>query len=341
MKNFTLNNLIRPNILELKPYKSFRDMGNFQQSILLDANENPFGKTPRYPDSTHRKLREKIAELYTLNFNQVFVGNGSDEILEVLMKILCEPKKDAILVPKPSFTMYSFYAKVQDVEVDDLHFTEKFSLSKNQIEKAASKRDYKMLFLCSPNNPTGNSLGNLEELIASFSGIVVVDEAYQEFSEQKSAVELLSQFPNLIVLRTFSKAWGIAGARVGYGLASKEISDWFYTVKSPYNVSVESQNLAINVLENKAEFDSNLKEILIQKSELKSSLEELSIVKKIYPSDANFFLVEFENAEEIHQKLIEKEILTSLRKDIPNTLRITVGTEEENQKLIKTLRNKH
>lgn len=341
MKNFTLNNLIRPNILELKPYKSFRDMGNFQQSILLDANENPFGKTPRYPDSTHRKLREKIAELYTLNFNQVFVGNGSDEILEVLMKILCEPKKDAILVPKPSFTMYSFYAKVQDVEVDDLHFTEKFSLSKNQIEKAASKRDYKMLFLCSPNNPTGNSLGNLEELIASFSGIVVVDEAYQEFSEQKSAVELLSQFPNLIVLRTFSKAWGIAGSRVGYGLASKEISDWFYTVKSPYNVSVESQNLAINVLENKAEFDSNLKEILIQKSELKSSLEELSIVKKIYPSDANFFLVEFENAEEIHQKLIEKEILTSLRKDIPNTLRITVGTEEENQKLIKTLRNKH
>lgn len=339
MKNFNIKNFIRPNILELKPYKSFRDMGDFQEAIFLDANENPLGEVPRYPDSTHRKLREKIAELYPVNANQVFVGNGSDEILEVLIKIFCEPKKDAILVPKPSFSMYDFYAKVQDVEVGNLDLNEKFSLDKKQIEKAIAERDYKILFLCSPNNPTGNALENLEELISSFNGIVVVDEAYQEFSEQPSAVELLAKYPNLIVLRTFSKAWGIAGARVGYGLASEEIAEWFYAVKSPYNVSVGSQELAIKALEIKAVFESNLKEILKQKSELEVNLEQLSIAKKIYPSDANFFLVEFDNAEDIYKKLLEQNILTSLRKDIPNTLRITVGTKDENERLIEALGN--
>lgn len=340
MTIINIQKLVRKNILELKPYISFRDNNTFENPLLMDANESPFGEFNRYPDSTHKNLREKVSAFKNISPNQIAIGNGSDELIDLIIKIFCEPKKDSVLVMTPSFAMYGFYATINENEVLQLNLNENFEIVKEDFLKIVKENQPKILFLCSPNNPTGNSIEDIEFYIQNFDGIVVVDEAYIEFSEQKSSLELINKYQNLIVLQTFSKAWGLAGARVGIAYSSLDITNLIYTVKSPFNVNVLSQNLVLEKLDQVEDFQNNLNEILRERDWLKNQLKNIECVTKVYPTDANFFLIEFENAEKVYSTLIENEILTSKRfPQILNCIRLNVGNRNENETLITILEN--
>ncbi|WBX97279.1 histidinol-phosphate transaminase [Chryseobacterium gambrini] len=340
MKEFNIKDLVRKNILELQPYVSFRDNNTFENPVFLDANESAFGELNRYPDSTQKELKQKLAVLKDVSAKQIAVGNGSDELIDLIVKVFCEPKKDAILMMNPSFAMYGFYASVNENKVVKLNLNENFEIDKEEFLKISNEEKPKVFFLCSPNNPTGNSIEDIEFYIQNFEGIVVVDEAYIEFSGKKSCVELLEKFPNLIVLQTFSKAWGMAGARVGIAYASEEIIQLINTVKSPYNVNSLSLNKISELISNKEFIKSNIEYTLNEISWLRNELETINCIKKIFPSDANFFLIQFENVDKVYQKLLENEILTSKRSpQIPDCIRINVGNREENNKLINVLKS--
>lgn len=340
MTTINIQKLVRKNILALKPYISFRDNNLFENPVLMDANESPFGEFNRYPDSTHKNLREKISAFKNISANQIAIGNGSDELIDLIIKIFCEPKKDSVLVMNPSFAMYGFYATINENKVLQLNLNDDFKIVKEDFLNIVKENQPKILFLCSPNNPTGNSIEDIEFYIRNFDGIVVVDEAYIEFSEQKSSLELINEYPNLIVLQTFSKAWGLAGARVGIAYSSVEITDLIYTVKSPFNVNVLSQNLVLEKLDQIEDFQNNLNEILKERDWLKDQLKNIECVTKVYPTDANFFLIEFKNAEKVYSTLTEKEILTSKRfPQILNCIRLNVGKREENEMLITILKS--
>lgn len=340
MKEFNIKDLVRKNILELQPYVSFRDNNTFENPVFLDANESAFGELNRYPDSTQKELKEKLAVLKNVSAKQIAVGNGSDELIDLIVKVFCEPKKDAILMMNPSFAMYGFYASVNENKVIKLNLNENFGIDKEEFLKISNEEKPKVFFLCSPNNPTGNSIEDIEFYIQNFEGIVVVDEAYIEFSGKKSCIELLEKFPNLIVLQTFSKAWGMAGARVGIAYASEEIIQLINTVKSPYNVNSLSLNKISELIINKEIINSNIENALNEISWLRNELETINCIKKVFPSDANFFLIQFENVEKVYRKLLENEILTSKRSpQIPDCIRINVGNREENNKLINVLKS--
>lgn len=339
MSTINITQFVRKNILELQPYISFRDVNEFDNPVFMDANESPFGEFNRYPDSTHKKIRTQISELKNISSEKIAVGNGSDELIDLIIKIFCEPKKDSVLMMNPSFAMYGFYASINENAVLKLQLDENFEIQKEDFLKISKENQPKIFFLCSPNNPTGNSIEDIEFYIKNFDGIVVVDEAYIEFSDKKSAIELLEKYPNLIVLQTFSKAWGMAGARVGIAYASEEIIKLIYTVKAPYNVNSLSLNLASESLKNINEFKNNLQEILSERAWLNEEFKNIKCVQKIFPTDANFFLIEFKDAENVFFKLLENEILTSKRfPQIPNCIRINVGKREENKQLINVLK---
>ena len=330
--------MIRPHLAGLKSYQTVRDSFRNQEVIFLDANENPFGEFNRYPDGDPNDLKQKLAEINQAKSENIFLGNGSDELIDLTLRIFCEPGKDSILVMNPSFVMYEVYAKMNDVNVEKLDLNSDFQLEKDSFLKSVSESKAKVLFLCSPNNPTGNSVEDLEFYIQNFNGIVVVDEAYIEFSPKVSAVSLLEKYPNLIVLKTLSKAYGMAGLRVGIGFASPEIASLFLQFKPPYNISSESQRLALEQLNQVEKIENNIKYILYEKKKLEEGLAQINHIVKIYPSDANFFLVEFKDAELVYYSLLKAKILTSLRHPtMKNCLRISVGTMEENLKLINIL----
>ena len=330
--------MIRPHLVGVNSYQTLRNSFINQQVIFLDANENSFGEFNRYPDGDPIQLKKKLAKINHAKTENLFLGNGSDELIDLTMRIFCEPAKDSIMMINPSFVMYEIYAKMNNLQVEKLQLNSDFELGKDKFLDIVSKSQAKILFLCSPNNPTGNSIADLEFYIQNFKGIVVVDEAYIEFSPEDSAVKLLNKFPNLIVLKTLSKAFGMAGLRIGVGFASAEIASLFIQLKPPYNISSESQKLALKQLENLEELQKNISIILKERDHLKVSLEKISSISKIFPSDANFFLIEFKKAEIAYQKLLEENILTSLRHPaLKNCLRITVGTAEENSKLLNVL----
>ncbi|SDM10615.1 histidinol-phosphate transaminase [Chryseobacterium taihuense] len=340
MKEFNIKDLVRKNIQELQPYVSFRDNNTFKNPVFLDANESAFGELNRYPDSTQKELKEKLAVLKDVSAKQIAVGNGSDELIDLIVKVFCEPKNDAILMMNPSFAMYGFYASVNENKVVKLNLNENFGIDKEKFLKISNEEKPKVFFLCSPNNPTGNSIEDIEFYIQNFEGIVVVDEAYIEFSGKKSCIELLEKFPNLIVLQTFSKAWGMAGARVGIAYASEEIIQLTNTVKSPYNVNSLSLNKISELISNKEFVKYNIENTLNEISWLRNKLETINCIKKVFPSDANFFLIQFENVDKVYRKLLENEILTSKRSpQIPDCIRINVGKREENNKLINVLKS--
>jgi histidinol-phosphate aminotransferase len=339
MSTINITQFVRKNILELQPYISFRDVNEFNNPVLMDANESPFGEFNRYPDSTHKKIRTQISELKNISSEKIAVGNGSDELIDLIIKIFCEPKKDSVLMMNPSFAMYGFYASINENAVLKLQLDENFEIQKEDFLKISKENQPKIFFLCSPNNPTGNSIEDIEFYIKNFYGIVVVDEAYIEFSDKKSAIELLEKYPNLIVLQTFSKAWGMAGARVGIAYASEEIIRLIYTLKAPYNVNSLSLNLAAESLKNINEFKNNLQEILSERAWLNEEFKNIQCIQKVFPTNANFFLIEFKDAEKVFFKLLENEILTSKRfPQIPNCIRINVGKREENKQLINVLK---
>lgn len=340
MKEFNINSLVRKNILELQPYVSFRDNNEFENPVLLDANESPFGELSRYPDSTQKKLKQKISEIKNISPNQIAVGNGSDELIDLIIKVFCEPKNDSVVMMNPSFAMYGFYASINENKVIKLDLNADFEIVKDYFLKIVKDFKSKVFFLCSPNNPTGNSVKDIEFYIKNFNGIVVVDEAYIEFSDKKSCIELLEKYPNLIVLQTFSKAWGMAGARVGIAYSSEEIIRLINTVKAPYNVNSLSSNKVIELIDKQENLKQNIESILNEISWLENEFQSVNCIKKIYPTDANFFLIEFEDVEKVYDKLLEKEILTSKRSpQIPNCIRINVGTREENIQLIQALKS--
>lgn len=340
MKEFNINSLVRKNILELQPYISFRDQNEFENPVFMDANESPFGEYNRYPDSTQKELKNKLAALKNVSAQQIAIGNGSDELIDLIIKIFCEPKKDSIMMMNPSFAMYKFYASINENEVVGLDLDEKFQINKDLFLSVSEQEKPKIFFLCSPNNPTGNSIKDLEFYIKNFNGIVVVDEAYIEFSEQKSCIELLEKYSNLIILQTFSKAWGMAGARVGFAYSSQEITKLINTVKAPYNVNSLSLNRIMQLINYKNIIDENIKNTLSEILRLKNELLNIECVKRVFPTDANFFLIEFNNAEKVYQELLKNEILTSKRSpQIPDCIRINVGKKDENNKLINVLKS--
>lgn len=336
---FILENSVRKNILELKPYSSARDEFEGRSGIFLDANENPFGVLNRYPDPYQKELKQKLSVYRSVPTQNIFVGNGSDEVIDLAFRIFCTPGKDKALTFSPTYGMYDVSAAINEVELIKLPLNASFQIDWNDLDKALELENLKLIFICSPNNPTGNSIDDIEKVLQKFNGIVLVDEAYIDFSEQGSFLAKLNQYPNLIVAQTFSKAWGLAAARVGIAYAGEPVITLFNKVKPPYNVSRLNQEAALEALNNSARFGRNKKTILEQKARLEEELKLLPLIKRIYPSDANFILVETTDANSIYNQLVAQQVITRNRNSIVNNcIRITVGSPGENQQLINALK---
>ncbi len=336
----TIDQLIRPNIQKLKPYSSARDEYKGTDGVFLDANENPFGELNRYPDPYQKKLKSKLAELKSVSADSIFIGNGSDEVIELAFRIFCTPGKDKALTFSPTYGMYEVSAAINDVELIKVPLNSEFQIDFDLTKPVLNDPLIKLIFICSPNNPTGNSIDGIEELLKRFDGIVIVDEAYIDFSEKESWLKRLNEFPNLIISQTFSKAWGLAAARVGLAYANPELISWFNKVKPPYNISVLNQNAALDVLDQQEQIRKKVDLIKSEKSELIRSLNDLKLIKKLYPSDANFVLAEVSDADTVYNFLIAQQVVVRNRNSVvKNCLRITVGSPEENVKLLNALKN--
>lgn len=337
-----IQKLARKNILNLKPYSSARDEFEGENGIFLDANENPFGKLNRYPDPYQKKIKQKLSAINQISADNIFLGNGSDEVIDLAFRIFCEPTNDKVLTFSPTYGMYDVSANINDVELINLDLNDDFQIDLETLKPYLKDKNLKIIFICSPNNPTGNSIKNIEYILENFNGIVFIDEAYIDFSPEESFRNQIKKYPNLIVSQTFSKAWGMACVRVGIAYASEEVIKFYNKTKPPYNISQLNQNAILDVLNDEIIrlVQNNIKLILNEKKLLIQSLEKLNLVKKIFHSDANFILIEVENADEIYQKLVDENVIVRNRNSvINNCLRITVGSPKENLKLIETLQN--
>ena len=332
--------LVRPHVHGLKPYSSARDEFAGDAATFLDANENPFGEWNRYPDPRQRALRAALARLYDVSADRVALGNGSDELIDLLIRLFCRPGQDRIMMFTPTYGMYAVTAAFNDVGVIDVPLREDFTLPTDLPEIVQRTADLKMLFVCSPNNPTGNLMdpGILEEVLGAFTGIVVIDEAYADFSSSPSWVRHLDAYPRLVVLRTLSKAWGLAGARIGIALASPEITELLDKVKPPYNVSGPDQAVALAALHDEATYMLRRTILIEQREVLRAALQVNPEVLHVYPSEANFLLVRVRDADDLYRRLLNTGIVVRNRNhEAPGTLRISVGTPEENETLINIL----
>lgn len=344
--NFDLNNLIRENIKSLKPYSSARDEykdATTTEIIFLDANENPFNNgVNRYPDPQQYKVKEMLSEMKGVNKKNILLGNGSDEVLDLIFRVFCEPNVDNVITLPPTYGMYSVLANINAIENRTVLLTEYFQPKVDQILKKVDVYS-KILFLCSPNNPSGNSFteDTVEELLINFNGLVVIDEAYIDFSEQKSWLDKLAVYPNLIITQTLSKAYGLAGIRLGVCYASEEIIHFLNSIKPPYNVNELTQQKAVERLSKIEEVKNEVIEIIQQRNFVVKELKDVSFIKIIYPTDCNFVMVKVDNANKRYNQLIEKGIVVRNRTTQPlcdNCLRFTIGTSTENTKLIKVLK---
>ena len=335
-----IKNLVRKNILSLKPYSSARDEFEGENGIFLDANENPFGELNRYPDPYQLKIKQKLSELNQIPSENIFLGNGSDEVIDLAFRIFCEPKKDKVLTFSPTYGMYEVSANINDVELINLELNEDFQIDLETLKPYFEDENLKIIFICSPNNPTGNSIKNIKYILENFNGIVFIDEAYIDFSPEESFRNQIKNYPNIIVSQTFSKAWGMASVRVGIAYASKKIIKFYNKVKPPYNISQLNQDAILNTLNDEKinQVSENIKIILEEKKSLIQNLKKLNLVKTIFPSDANFVLIAVDNADLVYQELVNQNVIIRNRNSvIKNCLRITVGSPDENKKLIETL----
>jgi histidinol-phosphate aminotransferase len=338
---FELDKNTRPNIRGLQPYSSARDEFNGSDGIFLDANENPYGDLNRYPDPYQRELKQMISGIKNVDEKNVFIGNGSDEIIDLLFRIFCNPGKDKALTFSPTYGMYDVAAGINDVELIKIDLNQDFEIDFVSVEPYLSDPELKLILLCSPNNPTGNCLNQatIEKILSSFNGIVLIDEAYIDFSDRPSFLNKIDSYPNLVVSQTMSKAYGLAAARVGMAYSNSSIITLLNKVKPPYNVSALNQIAALDSFKRTDDFEQNKERILLEKKKLRTALEKLEIIKKIYPSEANFFLVETENANGIYNTLVEERIIVRNRNRVlKNCIRITVGSAEENKALIEALK---
>jgi histidinol-phosphate aminotransferase len=344
-----IDKLVRKNILKLKPYTSAR--GSYLEGILMDANENSLGSVVkdenelelnRYPDPNQNKLRENLSAYLGVSSSKLFFGVGSDEIIDLLIRIFCEPKKDSVLIPQPTYGMYQVACEINDIKVIEVPLGKGFQLDVENTLKAAQKNT-KIIFLCSPNNPTGNLLTrkSILEILNKFKGIVVIDEAYIDFSEKNSSIKLLDKFENLIITRTFSKAWGLAGLRCGYSIANESITNLLFKVKAPYNMNKLTASAVLEALGNTKQKDNFVKKLNLEKDYLIKEMKLIKQIEKILPTDANFITFRISNATEIYTKLVNEGIIIRNRSsqlNLDNCLRVSVGTRKENKIFIKKLK---
>jgi len=341
--SFDLNKLVRENIKKLVPYSSARDEFTGRADIFLDANENSLGsplpnKYNRYPDPHQWKIKQKIAEIKGVPPQNIFIGNGSDECIDIL-----NPGKDNVIICPPTYGMYEVSAAINDVEIRRARLLDDFQLDLSYLEKLVDENT-KLIWICSPNNPTANSINrhDIETVLNNFDGIVVIDEAYINFSRQKSFISELTEYPNLVVMHTLSKAWGLAALRLGMAFASEDIIAVFNKIKPPYNIGQATQELVLQALENVAEVNEFIRELVQSREEMVTSLKKVSVVEKIFPSDANFLLVKVNDARALYNYLLTKAIVVRDRSRVElceGCLRITVGTKRENEQLIEALNN--
>ncbi len=344
--SFNIQNLVRENVKQMKPYSSARD--EFKQvtagMVFLDANENPFENgVNRYPDPQQTTVKETLSKLKDIPVTQILLGNGSDEVLDLIFRAFCEPKVDNVITLPPTYGMYKVLANINNIEEREVLLTDKFQPNVNEILKTVDQNT-KIIFLCSPNNPTGNSFTNesIEILLNSFNGLVVIDEAYIDFSSEKSWLQRLNEFPNLVVTQTLSKAYGMAGIRLGICYASSPIIAVLNKIKPPYNVNELTQQRALKRILTKNKVRNEIDKILEQREKLIGKLIAISFIEEIYPTDANFILVKVDDATKRYHQLIEKGIVIRNRTSQPlceNTLRLTIGTKSENIKLMKALKD--
>ncbi len=343
---FNPDNLVRNNIRNLKPYSSARDEFKGEAKIFLDANENSLGSPllkwyNRYPDPMQWKIKDKLSVIKQVPVDQIFLGNGSDEPIDLLFRCFCQPGVDEVIVFPPTYGMYEVSANINNVHLSKVPLTREFQLDLEALESAI-KPNTKIIWICSPNNPSGNSIHreDVEMVLNNFDGLVVVDEAYINFSRQKSLVSDLADYPNLVVLQTLSKAWGLAGLRVGMAFASPAIVAYLNKVKPPYNISEPVQELALKALDEIGQVNDMILQLVASRKQMEEELARSSSVVRIFPSDANFLLVEFTDAKGMYNYLVNKGIVVRDRSNVllcENCLRITVGTDAENLQLLDAI----
>ena len=341
---FNLEPLVRKNIWSLAPYSSARDEYSGKEAhVFLDANENPYGAPyNRYPDPLQRELKKQISKVKGIPEDMIFLGNGSDEAIDLPYRIFCEPGKDNVVAIEPTYGMYKVCADINDIEYRKVLLDENYDFKAADLLKACDSHT-KIIWLCSPNNPTGNSLNRDEmiKVIESFEGIVIIDEAYSDFAQQKTFRTELAHYPNLIVLNTMSKAWALAGIRLGMAFASKEIISIYNKVKYPYNVNYLTQQQALEALKDPFEVDKWVKTLLTERARLMQAFLDLPVCEQVYKTDANFFLAKMTDAQKIYNYLVDQGIIVRNRSRIQlcdNCLRITIGTKNENNELLAALR---
>lgn len=337
-----IEQLVRKNILNMQAYSSARDEYTGDSETFLDANENPYGQLNRYPDPYQKKLKIKISQIKSIAENQIFIGNGSDEVIDLLYRIFCQPQQDKSISFTPGYGMYQVSASIQNIEHINLSLTTNFQINRDALTPYLSDAAIKLLFICSPNNPTGNLIEEEDILwiLDNYHGILVIDEAYIDFSRGKSWLTELVKNDSLVILQTLSKAWGLAGARVGMAYAHPTIIQLLNKVKPPYNISQLNQQAAIEALD---DIEANTKQINMIRTErerMRNELGKITAIEKIYPSESNFLLIKVNNANEMYQTLLKQKIIVRNQSSkIDNCLRVSIGTHEENNTLIKTLKN--
>jgi histidinol-phosphate aminotransferase len=338
----SIEKLLRKNIIDLIPYSSARDEYSGEDAIFLDANENPFYTgANRYPDPLQQKLKVRIGQIKNLHHEKIFLGNGSDEAIDLLIRAFCEPGVDNVVSIKPSYGMYKVCADINNVEFREVLLTKDYQLEKDEIIRNCDDKS-KLLFICSPNNPTSNSFfrDDIIYLLENFQGLIVLDEAYIDFSQQESFLPVLDSYPNLVLLQTMSKAWGMAGIRMGMAFASREIISILSKIKYPYNINKLTQQFAMERLDSDEEKEMWVNQIIDERDKLRIRLSELSFVDEILPSDANFLMVRFKDAKKIFKYLMDKKIIVRDRSRVPlceGCLRFTIGLKQENMTLLKAL----
>ena len=335
-----INDLVRENVRRLKPYSSARSEFEGEAEIFLDANESPYGpEYNRYPDPLQKELKQAIGKRLKLSADSLFLGNGSDEAIDLLFRAFCEPREDKVLICSPTYGMYKVSAGINDIEVVDVPLDQDYQPDLPRLQKAMAETSPKLIFFCSPNNPTGNAMdrNRVEAILESAPGLVILDEAYADFAPEKSFLNAVEKWPNLVVLRTFSKAWGLAGLRLGIAAANPEVINVLNKIKPPYNLSSVVQKLALEKV--KEGFPTaQVTELISQRESLTAQLKRNPSVLEVLPSDANFLLVRFRNAGEVFDQLRgQGTIIRDRRSYVPDGLRITIGTPEENQILINQL----
>jgi histidinol-phosphate aminotransferase len=334
--------LVRDNVKNLSPYSCARDEYKGKKGVFMDANENPFGSLNRYPDPYQMELKNAIALFKGITSENIFLGNGSDEVIDLCYRIFCNPGNDKALTFTPTYGMYEVSAAVNDIELIKIPLDNDFQIDIERVNPLLSDKKLKLIFICSPNNPTGNCFRHTDiiKIIESFSGVVVIDEAYSDFSEKQSFIDLTNKYSRLIVMQTFSKALGLAAVRVGMAFSNPEIIGYFNKIKPPYNISTVNQKAALKKLEKTEELKKQVETLRKEKLKLAAELVKLKIIEKVFPSDSNFILVRVSDANYVYNKLTDIGIIVRNRNSVAlNCIRITVGTVQQNKKLIKALKS--